>query len=468
MVAAAPPRAPKWACLGVGLAVALAGAGEARASARLGGDRGPAPQQIEQPADCGDSGSMMGCSVKGGLTYTGAERRVPWTELPPASVRLRNVGGWPVCEFSGMCVRVRDCRDNNSGFLSGQVFPVAGTSTTGECGQLRDMTSAVECHGPVAYLPGTTLLVDTHLVNAHFSHVGSRVVQSHSLVRALRREGQGGEVDRIFMFKQSRYPSKSRPASSVLTQIVLAVLGPELAGLNSSVYKDDLVEKWGGVVCMERVMELRDIFEVKFASDADRASWRHFVNVEWNPVGRPVPPPACPENRVVVLFRSEGTDLREIRDYAALERGLRRVGICRYENATVGSRVSLREQAAVFQSYALFLSVHSSQLFNLVFAHHLAAVLELRPTPTFAATQAELQAWRRFPSSFCADASCDQAFNVSRGHGAPSLPDEGLRTHVDVDERVLARDLALLLTAQRDRMQRDGAGCVQGFVGCGA
>jgi len=249
----------------------------------------------------------------------------------------------------------------------------------------------------VTWLPGTSLLIDTYLQSPHFGHVANRAVQSRLVLDALAQAGEA--PDRIMMFKQSRFPSSRRPLSAPLTSLVVGALGHRWLARNASVFRSDM-EAWK-IVCMERAIEVRNVFERKFANAQSLERWSHIVR-EWNPADAASDDAgACADVRapVVVLQRVEGQGLRAIGDFAVLERVFRELGVCAYVNASFGASATFESQAALFANFSLLVSVHSSQLVNLLWAHPLSATLELRPDKGDPPDPGS--SWKRHPSPFC-------------------------------------------------------------------
>jgi hypothetical protein len=270
-------------------------------------------------------------------------------------------------------------------------------------------------------------------------------------VPALRGADPPPAPDRIFMFKQSRYPSAKRPWTLPLTRLVWGALHPWLAR-NTSVFRADL-EKWR-VVCMESAFELRHVSERKFATERSLRQWSEIVG-KWDPGETGVRPGRCPDpdSPALVLVRNEGKGKRSFENFSVLDQVLRDVGVCRYENVSIGSSTSLRDQARLFLNYSLLVSGHSSQLLNLIFSHPLSATLEVRPDGG-ERQGGPAQLWKRYPSPFCPALLCHTVFNVSANHDA-AKPHFRVESFA-LDASALKRDLQDLLDRQRRKLSASG------------
>jgi hypothetical protein len=103
------------------------------------------------------------------------------------------------------------------------------------------------------------VVVDTFLTTNHFGHVIARAVQTRGLLEALALRGT--PADRTFWFRQSRYPSSRRPPQDALTQLFVKLMGEKYTARNASVYgRPDLQPNWQ-VACMERALDVREVFE---------------------------------------------------------------------------------------------------------------------------------------------------------------------------------------------------------------
>jgi len=355
--------------------------------------------------------------------YTGATHRLSLnaTRARNMTATFRSVAGYPVCEWRSMCMWA-ESRERFLGGSAGPLFTVVpnvsaevdalSSAADRDCfptrvnkgNKMRSWSNEVQADllarmgwtpSDVVWLPGTTYIIDTYLLTAHFDHVGARAVQSRMVLDALARADD--TPDRIMMFKQSRYPSTKRPLNSPLTLLVIGALGPRWLAHNVSVFRSD-IEKWR-VVCMDRALEVRHVSERKFANQANLDQWSRVVQA-WNP-GDVEPPGKCPSARapVLVLNRVEGMGMRAIGNFDALERAFKELGVCGYRNSSVGSSMPFEAQVRLFANFSLLVSAHSSQLVNLLWAHPLSATLELRPD------KGELPVpenwWKRFPSPFC-------------------------------------------------------------------
>ena len=297
----------------------------------------------------------------------------------------------------------------------------------------------------VVWLPGTTVVIDTFLTKGHFGHVIARALQTRGLIESMTL--QGAAPERVFWFRQSRYPSSRRPASWPLTALVVKLMGEKYTARNASAYgRPDLHDSWKWA-CMERAIDVRDVFERTFASKEELVRW-HAFRKEWNPSGE-FDDAKCPRDAVVVLQREDGRGDRSMRNQGAMTDAMRAMGICAYVNGSVGSNTPVSAQARLFETYGLLISAHSSQLRNVIWSHPLSAKLEIRQTYEVAHKNVE---WRRGVSPFCTGAMCPTIYATTAGHGS-----QGLTGPVDVDVPKFTAALRALLDKQK--MALVEAGC---------
>ena len=408
------------------------------------------------------------------------------TEQVNSTARLVNIGGWPVCAWSGVCV-LRHRRGNamvvrpststdvtvvDSNLAETQTQTTMTQRTCVPIPPLLDTAAKNKVPMPrrkIRWLRGTTLIVDTFVASMHFGHVGNKVVQAHHLLRETTDDG----VDQVLFLQQRRYPSFRRPEGDPLTHLVVAALSPDFVARDKSIYRNDVSNLGESLVCLERAIEVRNVFERKFAVPAEYGKWRRHVSAHamtgaWSRDGKTpldLPLTTCPTRveEVLVMQRTEGNSLRPFLNYDDLEAAFDQVGVCSwgYRNVSINSTTPLRDQASLFWGFGLMLSPHSSQLINAMFAHELAAVLEVRPD--LGEGNPDLL-WSRLPSPFCVAFACPPVFNVTYGHYDPTTsraragkqPGTFLAP-VFVRVGVLTQALRSLLTAQRERFER--AGC---------
>jgi len=202
--------------------------------------------------------------------------------------------------------------------------------------------------------------------------------------------------------------------------------------------------KWA---CMERALDVRDVFERTFSDEDDLARWQVF-RAFWNPSGAFVQS-KCPSSDVLMLQREDGRGDRSIQDYGAIGRVMRELGVCSYRNVSIGSSTSLGDQAKLFENYGLLLSVHSSQLRNVIWSHPLSATLEIRQT--FEQYRKNME-WKRLLSPFCTAGMCPTIYSTTAGHGK-----HGLTGPVELDIPRFKSALRELLLKQKKALEK--AGC---------
>lgn len=417
--------------------------------------------------------SLAPTLVDGGNRYTSS------------SVGLSSIGTWPVCEYRHICAH---CKHGDKG---GCVLSVAKEyNMQGRFAEL-DGYPVEMCkplHGQsmfipilhhehvdegkwmtvkdVIWLPKTTFLIDTYLFSPHFGHVVSKVVQFQSAARTVMRDPESLQIDRMFMLLQGRYPSEKRPMHMAVTQMVVASLPERFLNISHSVYRTDCEKS--KTICMERALEIRQVYERKFSSSADVLNWVSFLETEMKPWERnfentsieAITPftqrSKCPkiDAPVIYLIRTEGQGRRNITNLSVLQRVLLDLGIgCdTFRIASVSSHSTLRDQARLFHEYALLISSHGTQLTNVLFSHPLSATLEVRPDHETYDSDVTRK-WHRFPSPFCVDLVCSTVYAVSPDH----RPGKHYREDFDVNPNVLKRDLSALM--ERQKLALTEAGC---------
>jgi hypothetical protein len=162
----------------------------------------------------------------------------------------------------------------------------------------------------------------------------------------------------------------------------------------------------GGEYCAEALLYVPN-YERPFFSEHQADEWRAMLRRELGLHHR-----ACPPNRAVLLRRSSDNSRRRgfvneaVVDAVAAELGIRKL-----HRVTVGSRNSTEETAALFASFGLLVSTHSSQLKGPLYAAPHAAVVEV--TGSFLGTR---------PSPF------SEGMAELRGGGAPPTAPKTTRT----------------------------------------
>jgi len=126
--------------------------------------------------------------------------------------------------------------------------------------------------------------------------------------------------------------------------------------------------------------------ELIFIPNYERALWTQQQGQRWRSVVRGalgLTWAECPPPRAVLLTRSAGDvpgRTRSITNPEVLLDVSRQLGIPRIETVSISSVNSTRETAALFSSFGLMISTHSSQLKSLLFAAPNAAVVEIGGT----------------------------------------------------------------------------------------
>jgi hypothetical protein len=119
-------------------------------------------------------------------------------------------------------------------------------------------------------------------------------------------------------------------------------------------------------------------FEVTFLSRFAASTWHRDVFARYSDIVK-YPLSKCPNTvRVVHLLRTEGTSIREMRNFNVIDAIIRKYGWT-YENVSINSTSSDTTVLEAFSNFSLMITSHSSQLKNLVFARKGAVVVELRP-----------------------------------------------------------------------------------------
>ena len=432
-------------------------------------------------------------------SYSGDAYVAPFnaTSALKSTTRLVNVGGWPVCEYTAVCV-VRHV-PTNSMLVSGEAGIDVAASPEAEqtlrttmalrtCALDSTISQAAARFRLVAprpdedvlWLRGTTLVVDTYIASTHLDHVGSKVVQARQLVDFLSSNARTLTTttttttkllpDRLLFLQQSRIPSSKRPLSNPVVRLAALALTPEFMSPNTTFYRSDMdaLPRSGGnvapVVCLEHALEVRNVFERKFATSRDVANWKkHAATHAKEVMDVSLPLSKCPPraNDVFVLYRTEGQDLRRFLNYKDLEDVFDDVGICSwgYHNVTVGSATPMAQQISLFWSFGLLVSPHSAQLFHTTFAHNLSAVLEVRPDVGEGSPDL---LWSRLPSPYCVGLVCPAAYNVSFLHYDPSAnrgkPPTTYRSSIWIHKDRFREALELLMEEQRRRFAEVGCG----------
>ena len=169
----------------------------------------------------------------------------------------------------------------------------------------------------------------------------------------------------------------------------------------------------------------------------------------------------CPKDKVIILLRGGDGNLdRTIVNFGEMIQALRFLGVCDYSNATFTGEASLKYQADLFESYGLLLSVHSSQLTNVVFSHPLSATFEIMRIDRYSddpsSALLERGEGREYSTPFCVADLCPTLYNVTWGHW-PTPGESERRGLVRLDLPRFKSDLASLLHRQRQALI--SAGC---------
>lgn len=276
-----------------------------------------------------------------------------------------------------------------------------------------------------AMAPGVTLLLDVAVQPFwQFGHAMARFVQTAVLDAAF---------DRVLINKHVRPPTGVQHGED--TRNLRRVYNMTVAARGVPVVFGN-----GGEYCAEALLYVPN-YERPFFSEHQADEWRAMLRRELGLHHR-----ACPPNRAVLLRRSSDNSRRRgfvneaVVDAVAAELGIRKL-----HRVTVGSRNSTEETAALFASFGLLVSTHSSQLKGLVYAAPHAAVVEVtgsflgtRPSP-FSEGMAELRLHYGLSSG--------HATNVTACGADCAQNDKNAA--VVVDAARLKRTLAAVLDAQR-------------------
>ena len=412
--------------------------------------------------------------IKTNNTFTGAIQTRLISEVSKNSSfgRLVNIHGWPVCEWTNVCLR---SYGKSGMLLSYYMFEDSGAftllnSTSAERSTQTTVKSrlcqpyyghdrvSARVHltnttqllkeinysfPDVVYLPGTTFILDTVLYEPQYGHVGSKVVQFFHLQNLT-------QVERVFMVKQSRYPSKRRPEKLPLTQLVKLSLG-RFYEKDKSLYRSDAFQY--GLVCMEKTLEIRSIVERTFIDESQINAWVTHANdyLQGNSTCLDVDAP------VVLLQRKDGMGLRRLLNFmdvgvkVLMELGI----ICNASEvniAVANAGMPLQDQARLFRTAGLLFSSHSSQLRNSLFSHRVGGVMEIRPAALDSSTND--RGYKRFPSPFCVDYMCPPVYSVSSQH--QSQRGKEYRIDFNINETIFRQDVLELVKRQKQRIEAMG------------
>jgi hypothetical protein len=230
---------------------------------------------------------------------------------------------------------------------------------------------------PHEWAGGVNLLLDTAINGTYqYGHAVSRFVQAAVVDASLN-------VTRFVFNKHHRPPRGPRERN--LRGIYNMTLGA--SGL-------PVVFTAGQPFCARELLYIPD-YEKSLWTPEQAQLWRARAGaalaLTW---------PECPPPRAVLLTRpasDAGATRRAITNPHVLRAVASELGIAHVETVTIGSANTTRETAALFASFGLMVSPHSSQLKSLLFASPNAVVVEVggshlplwRPTP-FRESMAEL------------------------------------------------------------------------------
>jgi hypothetical protein len=388
---------------------------------------------------------------------------------------LQSFGGWPLCIVTNMCIREhsrvvysryyfgshpkiieKDIDSINTTAKGRSCHPDAGQHSR-NLKPLYDPIDTILKESSksnidnIIWLRGTTFVANTWAVASQLDHVGSKALQFFSLWNlALNRNHWKIDdfASRFFYYMQSRFPSKRRPETQFTTHIVRLGLGPYY-NVNRSLYHDEFNNDPNRIICMERSIELSGIYERKFLGVENLKDFQQAAG-EWAPsINSNYKPKACPSHKIFVLHRSEGSGNRIITNFHELELAfLFLFGTLEYSNVTISSHSTHAQQVELFADFALMISPHSSQLFNVVFSHPLSAVLEYRPCcepKNYETDPLGYELWERLPSPFCPGYDCGITYGVTHHQG---LKPNTYKCDVILNRPVFEKDLKQLLLKQ--------------------
>lgn len=234
--------------------------------------------------------------------------------------------------------------------------------------------------------PGPWFNFESYVIGAQFGHIVSKFMQLYNLRVIMKECGFDQEI-KIFM---SHFTLNLAHALSTVNYKLIISLA---LGKNHSI--DDMIQH-KNIVFSEKLESFHKQFELlhepscfqdvihwnsyetTFLSRFVADQWRRDVFDEYNHLLK-YPLHECPKvEKVIFLYRNEGSGLRAAKNFDLIESVLREFGLA-YHNESMDSRISVEKIFNIFSDSSLIISPHSSALKNLIFARKGTAVVELRP-----------------------------------------------------------------------------------------
>lgn len=227
--------------------------------------------------------------------------------------------------------------------------------------------SELQLAQPIDYLSGTSWWLDTAVCNWHqFKHTTAKFIQyamlEHTFAHLVMNRVDHLPGDVPHLFDREGLHSRAIFNATILPDILSGMSQLHLGGSQPK----------APPLCVTDIFSLVNYEQMHF-SVAQGNSWRKLMHTKLN-----VPISKCPPPRVALLSRT-GTDgtPRGIANPEVISQVAAEFGIKKIDRVTIGAKNSSAEHIALFSSFGLLFSGHSSQLTNLIFSQPNTAVVEL-------------------------------------------------------------------------------------------
>ena len=219
----------------------------------------------------------------------------------------------------------------------------------------------------IAYISGTTLLLDHAVVGYQYGHSISRFIQAFSIVKT-----SNNMINQIYVVRAVRPPSSGMKSYGLDETNLASIYNMSVASLGIPIIfknvKDD------EPFCARKLLYFSS-YETPFFSRYQAELWRKTAEAAYGLRALHT----CPSiGRAVILHRSQDNDRpRGISNEGVVDAVAASFGIPHVERLVLGASNTMRETAHFFSTTTLLISTHSSQLKGLFFASAHTAVIEV-------------------------------------------------------------------------------------------